>query len=529
MSMKVVRPLRYASESFSRATTAWYYNEDGDLTGALVDELRLGYDPETLTYLGPIIENEATNRCIKNTDLTHAAWELVGFPLPTLETESIAAPDPGQLATKFEGGTAATSIRQSISPASGTQPMAWAVYLKPVGSVTVVRLSIGAVWATFSLNSDGTVNFTDGTNPYVKPLQDGWFRCELWTSISGAQLFSIGKATSGSGDFYIYQPQAEQVGASTGYRATSVIPNSTTSPATRAADIQTAPPALVSSNVLENDYDEYNPATAYSIGDRVIDSDLHRAYESVIPGAESNTGNEPSTSPNAWVDIGPTNRWRMFTMTIGADIQTTRDAGIDVTLSFPTGVTDVVLFNVAGLSARVRVFVGEQVIYDVTKQLLAPLDESSWWLWFFGERARTVDVLFDDIPPHAPGSIRIEIEGPGAACGKVAVGKAKVLGFSEFGSTSIGIRDYSVKDTDAFGNTTVTERRYKDKSNTRVVVDPGAEIPIKRYLADLRATPCAYIIETRFDPVLLLGRYEDFEVMYSTAASSYCTLQLEGL
>src|SRR5690606_23652764 len=40
---------------------ATYYGADGLIDSAAVDELRLGYDPSTLAFIGPVLEDEATN------------------------------------------------------------------------------------------------------------------------------------------------------------------------------------------------------------------------------------------------------------------------------------------------------------------------------------------------------------------------------------------------------------------------------------------------------------------------------------
>ncbi len=61
-----------------------------------------------------------------------------------------------------------------------------------------------------------------------------------------------------------------------------------------------------SSNIPETDYAEYNPATTYGDGDNIIVIAEHKCYES------ANTGHTPSSSPTWWLDIGATNRWKIF-------------------------------------------------------------------------------------------------------------------------------------------------------------------------------------------------------------------------
>lgn len=71
---------------------------------------------------------------------------------------------------------------------------------------------------------------------------------------------------------------------------------------------------LISSTVPEIDYTAYNPATAYTLGQRCISTTTHRIYES----AASSTGKDPTDVNNRigttpyWIDKGATNHWKMF-------------------------------------------------------------------------------------------------------------------------------------------------------------------------------------------------------------------------
>jgi hypothetical protein len=54
---------------------------------------------------------------------------------------------------------------------------------------------------------------------------------------------------------------------------------------------------------------------------------------------------------------------------------------------------------------------------------------------------------------------------------------------------------------------------------------------VQRVLADLRATPCAWIgtDEAGFEPLTLFGFYRDFSIEVSYPLLSLCTLEIEGL
>ncbi len=59
--MKLIKPLVFNPYEFSRASPAYRYDSAGFLDLAEIDQLRLGYNPTTLEFLGPIIEGQASN------------------------------------------------------------------------------------------------------------------------------------------------------------------------------------------------------------------------------------------------------------------------------------------------------------------------------------------------------------------------------------------------------------------------------------------------------------------------------------
>jgi len=54
---------------------------------------------------------------------------------------------------------------------------------------------------------------------------------------------------------------------------------------------------------------------------------------------------------------------------------------------------------------------------------------------------------------------------------------------------------------------------------------------VQRVLADLRATPCAWIGTdvAGYEPLTLYGFYRDFSIDVAYPTTSYCSLEIEGL
>ena len=153
---------------------------------------------------------------------------------------------------------------------------------------------------------------------------------------------------------------------------------------------------LDSSNVPENDYAEWDVATAYTVGNRVILLSTHRIYEAV----GSSTGVNPATDDGTnWLNIGATNRWKAFDQKISDPV--TQLDSISYTLTDDNSTpTAVALFGLKGVTATVTVTDSvEGEVYSETKSLLDTLDVIDWYSYFFEEITYVSTMLFTGIPP----------------------------------------------------------------------------------------------------------------------------------
>lgn len=73
--MKIIRPTAIDTDgSFSRASTATYFNIEKKMVTAAIDELRLQYDPSTGNFDGLVLEQEKTNHMLYSQDITQSSW-----------------------------------------------------------------------------------------------------------------------------------------------------------------------------------------------------------------------------------------------------------------------------------------------------------------------------------------------------------------------------------------------------------------------------------------------------------------------
>jgi len=66
---------------------------------------------------------------------------------------------------------------------------------------------------------------------------------------------------------------------------------------------------LLSTNVPETDYAAWSGATIYALNARVILTSTHKVYQSL---QAANTNKNPVTEPLWWIEVSPTNRWKLF-------------------------------------------------------------------------------------------------------------------------------------------------------------------------------------------------------------------------
>jgi hypothetical protein len=286
--------------------------------------------------------------------------------------------------------------------------------------------------------------------------------------------------------------------------------------------------ALDASNVAEADYAAYNAGTTYASGDRVIvvSTNVHLVYESV---QNSNTGHTPATSPTWWLEIGPTNRWKMFDALVNT--QTSNADSIEVTITADGRIDSVAFLNVSAASIQVTMTdATDGVVYDETQSMISDSGITDWYAYFFEPIERASEAVFTDLPPYADATIEITIADAGQTvlCGVCVLALSKDIGLTGMGA-AVGIQDYSVKTQDDFGNYTILERAFARRASFTVSVESSYTDALHRLLAAYRATPVVYIGEDEFRSTIVYGFYRDFNVEIAYAERSICTIEIEGL
>lgn len=284
---------------------------------------------------------------------------------------------------------------------------------------------------------------------------------------------------------------------------------------------------LVSTDVPETDYAEWNILTTYGLGDRVRVTSAHKVYESAAAG---NLGNNPTTSSTQWVEVGPTNRWRAFDTSNST--QTAQPTGMTYTLRPGQGVNAFAALNVVGaLTVRRRTThptLG--AIYDETTDLSSLPLEPGFWAWCFGTRSAPPLMVDTDIPGIPGCDVIVDVTGTASlAVGVLMVGERRTIGIGVEQGASVSLRDYSKYIENAFGDFVLKQGNYAKDVRMSVTVLNEQVDEVFEYLTTLRATPCLFIGSSRRRLLTTFGFIQDVPTVMANAAVSEIEFNIKAL
>lgn len=289
--------------------------------------------------------------------------------------------------------------------------------------------------------------------------------------------------------------------------------------------IVTTDAILTSSNILENEYSTWVSGTSYAALARVIYQ--HKIYERVIAGAGTTT---PDLDITNWLYVSYTNRWRMFDNVISN--VSSRVGGITFTLTPSQSVDSLILLNVNASS--VRVVMNDSVagvVYDQTIILSGNEGITNYYSYFFNTIAdKKTTAAFLGMPSYPTATITVTISSGSALAevGEVVYGMKTIVGRTNY-NTAIGIKSFSRKEVDEFGNVTVVKRRNSKYCEYDIDIDNYKLNEIQRFFSDIDSVPCVFIGNETMDELIVYGFYSEFKATIAFPTVSKCSLRVEGL
>lgn len=247
--------------------------------------------------------------------------------------------------------------------------------------------------------------------------------------------------------------------------------------------------------------------------------------------ASPNFNKNPTAAGNEgyWLDLGATNRWAMFDQYNGSQSTATDLIEVVIQTGGTTRVDAVALLNIDAAAVQIISETGDGEVYNETFNLVSTDGITDWYAYFFEEIVRKGDLVVTGLPPYVAQTITVILTDTGTvAIGTLVVGQLKVIGGTVYGA-SVGITDYSRKETDDFGNYTIVERAFSKRGEFKVWTDTNRVDEIQRVLAAYRATPIVYLGTDDYASTQIYGFYKSFEQEIAAREKSWCTLEIEGL
>lgn len=229
-----------ADVTFSRASTATYFDKNGVLQVAAVDQPRFEFDPVTNALRGLLFEESRTNKLTYSSDLTNAAWVKTQA---SVSVSSAICPDGSVGACVIIPNTSSVShtVGSATIAAGGSETYTASVLVKAAGYSQIrVRVADSVGLLTGPVYDVATESFISDSGVVTK-LKNGWYKIsvsattdpaatwinlQVWIYSAGTSVFA-GDGTSG---IYVWGAQLEL-----GAYPTSTIPTTTVA-VTRAAD-----------------------------------------------------------------------------------------------------------------------------------------------------------------------------------------------------------------------------------------------------------------------------------------------------
>lgn len=222
--------------SFSRASTATYFDETGVMRTAAINAGRINhvYNGTSWVAKGGLLEEQRTNSAQSSEDFSNAFWIK---STATISANQAVSPG-GNTTADLLYGSSTGSARGLYYSSPGTTTIS--VFAKSSGKnwITLTDSSAAtSAWFNLSTGAIGTVG--SGYTASIQNCGNGWFRCSLTksTNFSYFQILladsdnTLSFTANGTDGALLWGAQAE-AGALTSY-----IPNLTSGSTTRSADV----------------------------------------------------------------------------------------------------------------------------------------------------------------------------------------------------------------------------------------------------------------------------------------------------
>lgn len=284
-------------------------------------------------------------------------------------------------------------------------------------------------------------------------------------------------------------------------------------------------PGMLTSSIGADDYPAWNADTTYAAEFRVVhESSIYQSLQG------ANIGNLPSAGAVWWVRVGAINRMKAFDLSHTTKTRFADSAWFEIQLT--EAVNAFAMLECDGIRS-VRITMTHPSygdLYDVTVPMYSMPQTSGWYEWAYGERREQSVLYLFDLPSYRNAKVRIEIESASdAGVGVILLGQQKDIGLGVSPGLQMGIRDYSRKETDEWGDAVLKKRAYARDRSFRVTCPMEELDSVDRFLSDMRATAALWLLSSRYERANVYGWFTDYRVLVDYGSYCVLSLQLQGL
>jgi hypothetical protein len=289
---------------------------------------------------------------------------------------------------------------------------------------------------------------------------------------------------------------------------------------------------------------EWDIAVSYITGQRVCltDPGTHKIYECLWHTPDCLAKYPPDyldTTPAYWMELGATNPWKLFDEIVAPERCEVSDNVPGV--SWAAGIlwlagTSWATFSMTSLEVSVQLDDVETVaLMNIDCDSVTVTIKDSGQVIFDQADVPTTTIfnnMLFDLPTYAAGSIiqviARDTSATTVAIGEIVYGTRKVLGRTKYG-VGVGLVDYSIKQTDSFGDFTILERSFSKRLNCVFTMEPSVHSGIMRILENYRATPLVWIVSDLYSTTMAYGFYRDFSMTIPGLNIAECEINIESL
>jgi len=287
-------------------------------------------------------------------------------------------------------------------------------------------------------------------------------------------------------------------------------------------------------------YPDFVLATTYNFNDIVTYENYH--YKSVTDG---NLGNIPTDNPSLWLKWSVSNPHACIDLKSGTSTicdATTKTGGAspyDLILEFDTSRYDTIaLGDVRGTDIIIEVFQSSDLVTPVqtiTEKIETRYTVDSWFNYFYSPLIPDLTEFernfFYRIQPVV-GKVKVTVtEGYGSysSIGFLNSGKTEYVADTLF-SVGMGIEDYSKKETDEFGDTSLTRRISRDTMDIEIQFESGRINHVKRLIKRKLGKVVLFIVDesadSGYENLLLQGYVENYTTVLSNPVQTQASISI---